>query len=214
MHMLIRILLVCLSLILAVSSLGVEAKDIGQGEGKPGPEKVTFAGGCFWCMEPPFENLPGVVSVTSGYTGGSRKNPTYEDVSSGKTGHAESVEIVYDPSKITYAKLLGVFWHNIDPTVRDRQFCDVGSQYRTAIFYHNEGQRKMAEESKKALEDSKQLSGPIYTEIKPASEFYKAEEYHQKYHKKNPTRYKLYRWNCGRDKRLKEIWGPTAGAHE
>jgi peptide-methionine (S)-S-oxide reductase len=177
-------------------------------------EKATFAGGCFWCMVPPFEGLPGVVSVTSGYTGGHKKNPTYEEVSSGTTGHAESVQIVYDPTKIGYGKLLDVFWHNVDPTVKDRQFCDVGAQYRTAIFYHTEEQKRLAEESKEALEHSGRLDGQIYTEIVPATEFYKAEEYHQDYYKKNPVRYKFYRWNCGRDQRLKEIWGSEAGAHE
>jgi peptide-methionine (S)-S-oxide reductase len=177
-------------------------------------EKATFAGGCFWCMVPPFEALIGVVSVTSGYTGGHKKDPTYEEVSSGTTGHAESVQIVYDPSKISYSKLLDVFWHNIDPTVKDGQFCDVGEQYRTAIFYHNEEQKKLAEDSKKAIEQSKVLPGPIYTQIVPASVFYKAEEYHQDYYRKNPVRYKFYRWNCGRDQRLKEIWGSEAGMHE
>ncbi len=177
-------------------------------------EKATFAGGCFWCMVPPFEALIGVVSVTSGYTGGQKTDPTYEEVSSGTTGHAESVEIVYDPSIISYTKLLDVFWHNIDPTVKDRQFCDVGEQYGTAIFYHNEEQKKLAEDSKKAIEQSKVLPGPVYTRIVPASVFYKAEEYHQDYYKKNPVRYKFYRWNCGRDQRLKDIWGSQAGAHE
>lgn len=176
-------------------------------------EKATFAGGCFWCMVPPFEHLNGVVSVTSGYTGGQKKNPMYEEVSSGTTGHAESVQIIYDPSKIGYRKLLDVFWHNIDPTVKDRQFCDVGSQYRTAIFYHNEEQKKLAEESKRILEQSKRLPGPVYTEIVPATEFYRAEGYHQDYYKKNPVRYKFYRWNCGRDQRLKEIWGDKADIH-
>ena len=177
-------------------------------------EKATFAGGCFWCMVPPFEALSGVVSVTSGYTGGHKKDPTYEEVSSGTTGHAESVEIVYDPSKISYSKLLDVFWHNIDPTAKDGQFCDFGEQYRTAIFYHNEEQKKLAEDSKKAIEQSKVLPGPVYTQIVPASVFYKAEEYHQDYYRKNPVRYKFYRWNCGRDQRLKEIWGSEAGMHE
>ena len=139
---------------------------------------------------------------------------TYEEVSSGTTGHAESVEIVYDPSKISYSKLLDFFWHNIDPTAKDGQFCDFGEQYRTAIFYHNEEQKKLAEDSKEALKESKVLPGPIYTQIVPASAFYKAEEYHQDYYKKNPVRYKFYRWNCGRDQRLKEIWGSKAGTHE
>ena len=170
-------------------------------------EKATFAGGCFWCMEHPFDELEGVASVTPGYTGGHKKNPTYEEVSSGTTGHAESVQIVYDPAKITYTKLLDVFWHNIDPTVQNQQFCDIGSQYRTAIFFHNEEQKRLAEESKRALEKSGRFKGPIYTEIVPASEFYPAEEYHQHYYKKNPVRYKFYRYNCGRDQRLKEVWG-------
>jgi peptide-methionine (S)-S-oxide reductase len=177
-------------------------------------EKATFAGGCFWCMEPPYEGLEGVVSVTAGYTGGTKKNPTYEEVSSGSTGHAESIEIVYDPLKISYAKLLDIFWHNIDPTVKDRQFCDVGNQYRSAIFYHNAEQKKAAEESKKTLEGSKQLHGPIHTEIVPATQFYPAEEYHQDYYKKNPVRYKFYRWNCGRDQRLEEVWGESAPKHK
>jgi peptide-methionine (S)-S-oxide reductase len=179
-------------------------------------ETATFAGGCFWCMAPVFDRLPGVVSVTVGYTGGRKKNPTYEEVSAGGTGHAESVQIVYDPSKIIYARLLDVFWRNIDPTVKDRQFCDVGNQYRSSIFYHDEEQKKLAEGSKKELEESKRFSGPIYTEIAPASQFYPAEEYHQQYYKKNPVRYKFYRWNCGRDARLKELWGGAAAgdAHE
>ncbi len=176
-------------------------------------EKATFAGGCFWCMEPAFDHLEGVVSVTVGYTGGTVKAPTYEQVSSGSTGHAESIQVVYDPSKISYSKLLDVFWHNIDPTVQNRQFCDVGRQYRTAIFYHSDEQKRLAEESKKALEASGKIKGPIYTEITPASEFYPAEEYHQHYYKKNPVRYNFYRLECGRDSRLKEIWGKEAGSH-
>lgn len=167
--------------------------------------KATFAGGCFWCMEPPFDKLDGVISTTSGYTGGTKKNPTYEEVSSGTTGHAEAVEITYDPAKITYAKLLDVFWHNVDPLTPNRQFCDSGSQYRTAIFYHDENQKRLAEESKKAL--SKRFKEPIVTQIVPAKEFYPAEEYHQNYYIKNPLRYKFYRYSCGRDRRLEEVWG-------
>jgi peptide-methionine (S)-S-oxide reductase len=158
-------------------------------------------------MVPPFEALDGVVSVTSGYTGGSKPNPTYEEVSAGGTGHAESVDVVYDPAKITYDKLLDVFWHNVDPTTADGQFCDHGHQYRTAIFYHDETQRRLAEESKQALERSKKLPGPIVTEIVAAGPFYPAEEYHQDYYKKNPVRYRFYRYTCGRDQRLQEIWG-------
>jgi peptide-methionine (S)-S-oxide reductase len=169
--------------------------------------KATFAGGCFWCMEPPFDKLPGVISTTSGYTGGRVRNPSYEQVSSGLTGHAEAVEVLYDPTKVTYQKLLDVFWHNIDPTVKDRQFCDEGSQYRTAIFYHDAEQLRLAEASKAALEKSKPFKGPIVTEIVMASEFWPAEEYHQDYYLKNPVRYKVYRTGCGRDARLKELWG-------
>jgi peptide-methionine (S)-S-oxide reductase len=170
-------------------------------------EKATFAGGCFWCVEHDFDHVPGVVSVTSGYTGGTVKNPSYEEVSAGGTGHAESVEIVFDPSKITYPKLLDVFWHNIDPTTPDAQFCDHGHQYRTAIFYHDETQKRLAEESKREIERTKPFSDPIVTEIVPAGPFYRAEEYHQKYYMKNPVRYKFYRYSCGRDRRLEELWG-------
>ena len=174
-------------------------------------EEATFAGGCFWCMEAPFDKLPGVVSVTSGYTGGNMKHPTYEQVSAGGTGHAEAVQVVYDPTRIGYTKLLDVFWHNTDPTVVDRQFCDVGSQYRTGIFYHSEEQRLLALKSKEALENSKPFKGPIVTEVTEAGEFYPAEEYHQHYYKKNPIRYRYYRNGCGRDQRLKELWGDAAG---
>lgn len=174
-------------------------------------EKATFAGGCFWCMESPFDKIPGVVSVTSGYTGGQKKNPTYEEVSAGGTGHAESVQIIYDPSKVTYEILLNIFWHNIDPTAKDRQFCDSGHQYRSAIFFHNEDQLRLALRSKSLLEKTKTFKEPIVTEIVPATEFYPAEDYHQQYYKKNPIRYKFYRTRCGRDKRLKELWGNMAG---
>ncbi len=174
-------------------------------------EKATFAGGCFWCMEAPFDTLDGVAGVTSGYTGGTVKNPTYEQVSAGGTGHAEAVQIIYDPARISYARLLEIFWRNIDPTVRDRQFCDSGNQYRSGIFYHNEEQRRAALQSKAALEKSKPFREAIVTEIVPASAFYPAEEYHQHYYKKNPLRYKYYRSGCGRDKRLKELWGKAAG---
>lgn len=174
-------------------------------------EKATFAGGCLWCMESPFDKLPGVVAVTVGYTGGAVKNPTYEQVSAGGTGHAEAVQIVYNPSEIGYEKLLDVFWHNTDPTVKDRQFCDVGSQYRPGIFYHGEEQRLLALRSKEALEKTKPFKEPILTEVTAAGEFYPAEEYHQHYYRKNPIRYKYYRSGCGRDRRLKELWGDAAG---
>jgi peptide-methionine (S)-S-oxide reductase len=172
-------------------------------------EKATFAGGCFWCMEEAFDKVAGVVSTTSGYTGGRTKAPTYEDVSAGGTGHAESVEVLYDPARVTYAKLLDVFWRNIDPTTPDRQFCDQGNQYRAAIFYHDETQKRLAEESKKALEKARPFKGLIVTEIAQASEFYPAEQYHQIFHEKNPLRYKLYPFGCGRAQRLEELWGKS-----
>jgi peptide-methionine (S)-S-oxide reductase len=168
--------------------------------------RATFAGGCFWCMEPPFDKLDGVISTTSGYTGGHKENPTYEEVSSGTTGHAEAIQILYDPEKITYHQLLEVFWKNVDPTDGGGQFCDRGSQYRAAIFYHDDGQKRLAEQSKKALIESKDFK-EIATEITAASTFYPAEEYHQDYYRKNPVRYKFYRYGCGRDKRLKDLWG-------
>lgn len=183
----------------------------GPARGEPALKDATFAGGCFWCMEGPFDKLEGVVSTTSGYTGGEKKNPTYEEVSAGGTGHAESVRVVYDPAKIAYERLLEVFWHNVDPLARNRQFCDVGIQYRSAVFYHDEEQRRAAEASKSALEASGKLKGPVATEIVPAGEFWPAEEYHQDYYRKNPIRYRYYRAGCGRDGRLKEIWGPEAG---
>ena len=169
-------------------------------------EKATFAGGCFWCMEPPFALLKGVVSITVGYTGGQKEKPTYEEVSSGITGHAEAIEIVYHPAQITYAELLDVFWSNIDPTTPNQQFVDVGTQYRAAIFYHNEEQKHLAEESKAKLEKSGRFDKPIVTEIKPATTFYPAEDYHQKYYQKSPIRYKFYRFNSGRDQYLKKTW--------
>jgi peptide-methionine (S)-S-oxide reductase len=177
----------------------------------PGHKVATFAGGCFWCMEPPFDKLPGVVATISGYTGGTKTNPTYEEVSSGTTGHAESVDVVYDPKKVTYEQLLDVYWHNVDPTVKDRQFCDGGSQYRTAIFYNDQEQRQAAEASKAALEKSKPFKAPIVTQIVMAGAFYPAEDYHQDYYKKNPVRYQIYRSGCGRDARLKDLWGDKAG---
>ncbi len=176
-----------------------------------GSAVATFAGGCFWCMEGPFDVLPGVLSTTSGYTGGQVANPTYEQVSAGGTGHAEAVQIVYDPARIRYEQLLEVFWHNIDPTTPDRQFCDRGSQYRPAIFVHDEAQRAAAQASLAALEQNKPFKAAIKTEIVDAAEFYPAEEYHQDYYVKNPIRYKFYRYNCGRDQRLEQLWGEAAG---
>jgi peptide-methionine (S)-S-oxide reductase len=176
-------------------------------------KKAAFAGGCFWCMQPPFDALDGVVATTVGYAGGQTPNPSYEQVSGGTTGHAESIEVVYDPAKVSYDKLLDVFWHNIDPVTPNAQFCDHGNQYRTAIFYEDDEQKQAAEASKKAFENSKALPGPIVTQIVPLTKFYAAEDYHQKYYLKNPIRYKYYRYNCGRDARLKEVWGAASGGH-
>lgn len=170
--------------------------------------KATFAGGCFWCMEEVFEDLDGVLSTTSGYTGGQKANPKYEEVSVGITGHAEAVEVLYDPQKVSYEKLLELFWRNIDPTTPNRQFCDHGTQYRSAIFYHDEAQKRLAEETRNALERTKAFKEPIVTQIVPASTFYPAEDYHQNFFKKNPLRYKFYKHNCGRAQRLAELWGP------
>ena len=176
-------------------------------QGPPPRALATFAGGCFWCMEPPFDKTPGVISTTSGYVGGKTANPTYDEVSGGRTGHAEAVQVVYDPTKVTYAQLLAVFWRNIDAHDAGGQFCDRGDQYRTGIFVHDEAQRKEADESKRALAASGKLKKPIVTEIVAATKFYPAEEYHQDYYKKNPFRYEFYRTNCGRDARLKQVWG-------
>jgi peptide-methionine (S)-S-oxide reductase len=166
---------------------------------------AIFAGGCFWCMEPPFEKLKGVVSVVSGYTGGVTKNPTYEEVSDGGTGHYEAVLVTYDPKQVSYATLLDVFWHNIDPLDASGQFCDKGGQYRAAIFYRNPAERQLAEQTKQKIAQAKRWN--IATQILPATPFYLAEGYHQDYAKKNPVRYKFYRFNCGRDHRLEQLWG-------
>ncbi len=168
--------------------------------------KATFAGGCFWCMEPSYEKLDGVKEVISGYTGGKKVNPTYEEVSSGSTGHLESIEVTYDPAVVSYERLLDVFWKNIDPTDSGGQFVDRGGQYRSAIFYHTEDQKKAAEASKQRLARSGLFNKPIVTEILPAATFYRAEEYHQDYYKKNPVRYKFYRFNSGREQFLEKIW--------
>jgi peptide-methionine (S)-S-oxide reductase len=170
-------------------------------------EKATFAAGCFWCTEEAFEKVPGVLEAVSGYTGGKVKGPSYEQVSTGRTGHTEAVLVTYDPSKVTYEKLLDVFWLNHDPTVNDRQFCDGGSQYRPEIFYHSPEQKRLAEASKAKWEKAKPFRQPILTPITPASEFYPAEEYHQDYYKKNPLQYKFYVTGCGRYNRLDNLWG-------
>ena len=193
--------------VLLAASAATFAPAPAQTGGGPQPATATFAGGCFWCMESPFDKLDGVVSVTVGYTGGSKANPTYEQVSAGSTGHAESVQLKYDPGKVGYAKLLEVFWHNIDPVTPNAQFCDHGNQYRSAIFYQDEEQKRLAEASKAELAKSGRFKQPIVTEIVPASTFWPAEDYHQHYYLKNPLRYKFYRTSCGRDRRLEELWG-------
>ena len=190
------------ALLLAVGAFAIPGT-AGDGE----TEYATFAAGCFWCIEADFEKVEGVLSVTSGYTGGTTANPTYKEVSSGKTGHTEAVRIVYDPKIVSYEELLAIFWRNVDPTVPDRQFCDVGKQYRPGIFYHDESQRVAAEESRAELERSKPFAETIVTEITAATAFYPAEAYHQDYAKKNPVRYSDYRKGCGRDQRLSDLWG-------
>lgn len=178
-------------------------------------ELATLAGGCFWCMEPPFEKLSGVKSVISGYMGGAQANPTYEQVSAGGTGHAEVVQIDFDPKVVSYEKILEIFWMQIDPTTPNRQFVDVGSQYRTAIFYHSDQQKAAATQSKEKMEKSGRFKERIVTEITAAGAFFPAEEYHQDYYKKNPLRYKYYRYRSGRDRYLEQIWGKGAGnSHE
>jgi peptide-methionine (S)-S-oxide reductase len=203
------------SRVLAALVLGLAATSLAVASPPPERGSAIFAGGCFWCEETAFEGVPGVISVTSGYTGGQKVNPTYEEVSSGSTGHAESVEVVYDPAKISYEKLLDIFWHNVDPFQANGQFCDHGNQYRSAIFYRDDAQKKAAEESKRRLEQDERFRGKIVTQIVPASRFYPAEEYHQDFYKKDPVRYHSYRAGCGRDARLKAIWGePMTGGHK
>ncbi len=194
---------IVLAAVLFVSSLSIFAAESNT-------EIATFAGGCFWCMEPPFDKLDGVISTTSGYTGGHQANPTYKQVSAGTTGHAEAIQVEYDPAKISYTELLAVFWKNIDPTTKNRQFCDHGSQYRSGIFYHNDAQKSAAETSLNKLNQTRPFDEPVVTEITSASTFYPAEEYHQDYYQKNPLRYKYYRYACGRDQRLEKLWGKPA----
>ncbi len=197
-----RIMLVAVAVVVA---LGASQPSVAADTGETA--YATFAGGCFWCIEADFEKVEGVITVTSGYTGGHVANPTYKQVSAGGTGHTEAIRVVYDPDVVTYEELLDVFWHNIDPTVADRQFCDVGDQYRSGIFYHDEAQREAAEKSRAELEKSKPFPQPIVTEITEESAFYPAEVYHQDYAKKNPIRYSYYRKGCGRDNRLQQLWG-------
>ena len=198
---------------LALGALWLFGPSLPAGAAAPanGPlARATFAGGCFWCMEAPFDKVPGVVSTTSGYAGGRVKNPTYEQVSEGSTGHAEVLQVAYDPAKVSYERLLEVFWRNVDPTDRGGQFCDRGSQYRTGVFSEGEAQKRAAEESKRALEASGRLKKPIVTEIVSLEAFYPAEDYHQDFYKKSPVRYMTYRAGCGRDRRLEELWGKEA----
>jgi peptide-methionine (S)-S-oxide reductase len=204
-------LLLLSSLFLIVGIFGI-GRGAGAAEPVPaGAARAIFAGGCFWCMEPPFESLDGVYAVNSGYTGGRKEQPTYEEVSSGSTGHTEAIEILYDKSKVKYETLLDIFWKNIDPLAKDYQFCDHGSQYRSGIYPLDAAQQAAAEASKKALAASGRFQQPIVTEIVAAGAFWQAEDYHQDYYKKNPIRYKFYRNGCGRDARLRELWGENAG---
>lgn len=196
----------------AVTIAGV-ASAVESGPATPTKTEVAiFAGGCFWCEEAVFDDVPGVISAISGYTGGTKANPTYEEVSAGGTGHAESVKVVFDPAKIGYEKLLELFWHNVDPLTPNAQFCDHGSQYRSAIFYTSETQKRLALASKAALEKSGRFKQPIVTQIVAATTFWPAEDYHQEYHRKNPLQYRIYRFGCGRDRRLQELWGPKSGS--
>ena len=200
---------VCIGLLLA-AGVAAFADDPIEANAQSTTEVAIFAGGCFWCMEHPFDELAGVISTTAGYTGGRASNPTYKAVSAGGTGHAESVQVTYDTSKVSYEKLLDVFWHNIDPLAVDRQFCDEGSQYRSAIFYSTPEQQALADTSKQKVQE--EFDKPVATQIVAAGRFYPAEEYHQDYYRKNPIRYKLYRLKCGRDQRLQQLWGPPKEA--
>jgi peptide-methionine (S)-S-oxide reductase len=191
---------------LVVATVGLAS---AQNAGPAQRAVATFAGGCFWCIEADFEKVPGVISAVSGYTGGKVANPTYQQVSAGGTGHTEAVQVVYDPARVSYEKLLAYFWRHVDPTVKDRQFCDTGAQYRSAIFVGNDEERRLAEASKKKV--AAELGKPVYTQIASAGAFYKAEDYHQDYYKKNTVKYKFYRWNCGRDQRLEQLWGAPKG---
>lgn len=177
------------------------------GGGAGARDTATFASGCFWCTESDFEQVPGVVDAVSGYTGGRVANPTYEQVSSGGTGHREAVQVIYDPARVSYARLLDVYWRNVDPVDATGQFCDKGEQYTSAIYVATPEERQLAETSKRALEQSGRLTKPVVTAIVPVAPFYRAEEYHQAYYKKNPIRYKYYRTSCGRDRRLAQLWG-------
>jgi peptide-methionine (S)-S-oxide reductase len=193
------------------AGLGLSSPGLAQQPSDPATATAIFAGGCFWCMEPPFDALPGVISTTSGYTSGHTVDPTYKEVSAGRTGHTEAVKIVYDPAKVSYGKLLQVFWRNHDPLTANAQFCDRGSQYRAGIYYGSDQEKAQAEASKAELEKSGRFKSRITTEIVAQTTFYPAEDYHQDYYLNNPIRYKIYRGGCGRDSRLRELWGAEAG---
>ncbi len=192
---------------IASALFATAAMTASQADETEGLATATFAGGCFWCVEEAFEKVDGVVEAISGYTGGRVAEPSYQQVSAGSTGHTEAVEVSYDPATVSYEELLSVFWRNIDPTTPNRQFCDIGSQYRAGIFYHDDQQQRLAQASLREVEKSKPFDAPIVTEITSASQFYAAEEYHQDYYKKNPVRYNFYKWSCGRAQRLEELWG-------
>jgi peptide-methionine (S)-S-oxide reductase len=191
--------------VLLIGAWNVQSTDLAAADATSG--KAYFAGGCFWCMEEVFEKVEGVLSATSGYMGGAVSNPTYEEVSAGRTGHTESVEVVYDRAKVSYQKLLDAFWRNVDPITPNAQFCDHGNQYRSAIFFRTDEEKRASDSSKQAIEQSRRFKEPIVTQIVMAPQFYPAEEYHQDFYKKNPIRYKLYKYNCGRAQRLEELWG-------
>jgi peptide-methionine (S)-S-oxide reductase len=205
-----RLLVPALTAAMALAAGAVVAEQDSTATTQNGEALATFAGGCFWCMEPPYDKLDGVSATISGYIGGSTADPTYQEVSAGGTGHAEAVQVTYDPAKVSYEELLEVFWRNVDPLDAGGQFCDRGDQYRTGIFVHDDEQRRLAAASKQALVDSGRFDEPIVTEIEEAGTFYPAEDYHQDYYQKNPVRYKFYRWNCGRDARLAQLWGEQA----
>ena len=205
-----RLLVPALAAAIAATAGAVLAEQDSTATTQNGEALATFAGGCFWCMEPPYDKLDGVSATISGYIGGSTADPTYQEVSAGGTGHAEAVQVTYDPAKVSYEELLEVFWRNVDPLDAGGQFCDRGDQYRTGIFVHDDEQRRLAEGSKQALEESGRFEQPIVTEIEEAGRFYPAEDYHQDYYEKNPVRYNFYRWNCGRDARLEQLWGEQA----
>ncbi|MCG3775057.1 MAG: Peptide methionine sulfoxide reductase MsrA [Nitrospira sp.] len=191
--------------VLLIGAWNVQSTSLAAADATSG--KAYFAGGCFWCREEVFEKVEGGLSATSGYMGGTVSNPTYEEVSAGRTGHTESVELVYDPAKVSYQKLLDAFWHNVDPITANAQFCDHGSQYRSAIFFRTDEEKRASDSSKQSIEQSRRFKEPIVTQIVMAQQFYPAEEYHQDFYKKNPIRYKLYKYNCGRAQRLEELWG-------